>query len=103
MRLDTPREPVVHRRHPDSRLLERPEATLYHKQGLVTAGGIFGRERVVVRLDDPFPVVLRSVGDRLAVDPDWAKRVAGGNGVVLKLMRGFSIGQTPGRWRPRGS
>ena len=58
MAFNPPEGPVVHRRHLDLGPLERAEASFDDHQALVTAGGIFQADGVVVGLDHPFTVIF---------------------------------------------
>ena len=59
---------MVHGRHLDLGALERAEAALDDHQPLVSAGGIFKADGVVVGLDHPFAIILGCLPNGSTID-----------------------------------
>jgi hypothetical protein len=72
MGLNPPGQPVIHRGHLDTGPLERSEAPFDDHQPLVTAGGIFKTDRIIICLKHPLAVKFFGFPDRSTVYPDHA-------------------------------
>ena len=51
-------QPMVHGLHFDPGALKGPEGPLDHEQSLITGGGVFHSDGIVVGLKHPFTIIL---------------------------------------------
>ena len=70
MDLNAMRQPMEHGRHFNLSLFEWSKALLDHQQRFVTTRRIFQCDRIIIGLDDPFPIVLGSLLNRFLINTD---------------------------------